>query len=83
MSNYYIVGGFDQMDIDRITNRRNWLKLFLEYNDCNIKASLDQLWNTCIWRKEKELNGTCDKELGLCNLQLIRETLLHLLIRLP
>lgn len=56
------------MDIDRIRNRKNWLKLFLEYNDLNMKASLEQLWNTCVWRKEKELNGTCDKKLDSFNL---------------
>ena len=51
------LGGFDQADIDRIKNRKKWLRLFLEYNDLHMKNSLNQLWETCIWRKKHNVNG--------------------------
>lgn len=51
-------GGVHQADIDRIRNRKKWLRLFLEYNDLDQKASLAQLWGCCIFRKENNLNGS-------------------------
>ena len=51
------LGGFDQADIDRIKNRKKWLRLFQEYNDLHKKNSLNQLRETCIWRKKHNVNG--------------------------
>lgn len=49
--------GFDQQDIDRVKNRKKWLRSFLDFNDCNMTKSLDQLWETCIWRRKHNVNG--------------------------
>uniref|UniRef100_A0A1B0D6P0 Uncharacterized protein n=1 Tax=Phlebotomus papatasi TaxID=29031 RepID=A0A1B0D6P0_PHLPP len=43
--------GFHPADIDRINNREKWLRLFIEYNDLDLKKALTQLWDTCAWRK--------------------------------
>lgn len=50
-------GGLHPDDLSRIKNRKKWLQRFLEYNDLSLKTSLDQLWNTCVWRKNNNVNG--------------------------
>lgn len=34
-----------------------WLTKFLENNDLDMKKSLEQLWDTCMWRKTANING--------------------------
>ncbi|XP_059610439.1 motile sperm domain-containing protein 2-like isoform X2 [Phlebotomus argentipes] len=43
--------GFHPADIDRINTSEKWLRLFIEYNDLDMKKALTQLWDTCVWRK--------------------------------
>uniref|UniRef100_A0A1B0CKR3 Putative phosphatidylinositol transfer protein pdr16 n=1 Tax=Lutzomyia longipalpis TaxID=7200 RepID=A0A1B0CKR3_LUTLO len=56
---HQIDGGFHPADIERIQNREKWLRLFIEYNDLDLKKALTQLWDTCEWRKNF---GTNDLE---------------------
>lgn len=52
-----MIGGFHPSDIERIKTLNVWLQRFLEQNDLDMKASLDMLWDTCVWRKNYGTNG--------------------------
>lgn len=58
-----IPGGFHENDIKKIFNNDVWLTKFLENNELNMKESLKQLWDTCVWRKTEQINEICEKNI--------------------
>lgn len=55
-------GGFHPKDLERIKTLNIWLQRFLEQQDCDMKASLNMLWETCEWRKNFGTNGKRNKK---------------------
>ncbi|XP_055622964.1 motile sperm domain-containing protein 2-like [Toxorhynchites rutilus septentrionalis] len=49
-------GGFHKNDLNKIFMNDVWLVKFLENNDLDLKESLKQLWDTCVWRKTTKVN---------------------------
>lgn len=58
-------GGFHEHDLRKITTNDVWLTKFLENNDLDMKKSLDQLWETCTWRKTANINELCEDNIRL------------------
>lgn len=53
-------GGFHSHDLNKIFVNDVWLTKFLENNDLDMKASLQQVWDTCVWRKTAKINEICE-----------------------
>lgn len=49
-------GGFHERDLKKIMANDVWLSKFLENNDLDLKKSLEQIWETCVWRKTAKIN---------------------------
>ncbi|XP_054012731.1 motile sperm domain-containing protein 2-like [Hylaeus anthracinus] len=47
--------GFHPADIAKIMEN-DWLRRFLEHNECNMIDSLNMLWETCTWRRKFEVH---------------------------
>ncbi|XP_058458227.1 motile sperm domain-containing protein 2-like [Malaya genurostris] len=58
-------GGFHENDLNRIFANDVWLTKFLENNDLDMKESLKQLWETCIWRKTANINEICEDNIRM------------------
>lgn len=58
-------GGFHEHDLRKITSNDVWLTKFLENNDLDMKKSLEQLWETCTWRKTANINELCEDNIRL------------------
>nr|XP_029730585.1 motile sperm domain-containing protein 2-like [Aedes albopictus]XP_029730586.1 motile sperm domain-containing protein 2-like [Aedes albopictus] len=59
------VGGFDERDMNKIMANDVWLTKFLENNDLDMKKSLEQLWDTCMWRKTANINEISEDNIRL------------------
>lgn len=62
-------GGFHERDMNKIMANDIWLTKFLENNDLDMKKSLDQLWDTCIWRKTANINDISEDNIRLDYIQ--------------
>lgn len=58
-------GGFHERDLNKIMANDVWLAKFLENNDLDMKKSLEQLWDTCVWRKTAKTNEICEDNIRL------------------
>uniref|UniRef100_A0A1Q3G2D9 Putative conserved plasma membrane protein n=1 Tax=Culex tarsalis TaxID=7177 RepID=A0A1Q3G2D9_CULTA len=58
-------GGFHPHDLNKIFANDVWLTKFLENNDLDMKASLQQVWDTCTWRKTAKINEICEENIRL------------------
>lgn len=58
-------GGFHPHDLNKIFANDVWLSKFLENNDLDMKASLQQVWDTCEWRKTAKINEICEENIRL------------------
>lgn len=62
-------GGFHERDMNKIMANDIWLTKFLENNDLDMKKSLEQLWDTCIWRKTANINDISEDNIRLDYIQ--------------
>ncbi|XP_055529047.1 motile sperm domain-containing protein 2-like [Wyeomyia smithii] len=58
-------GGFHENDINKIFDNDVWLTKFLENNVLDMKESLKQLWDTCVWRKTAQINEICEDNIRM------------------
>ncbi|XP_053690288.1 motile sperm domain-containing protein 2-like [Sabethes cyaneus] len=58
-------GGFHENEINKIFDNDIWLTKFLENNELDMKESLKQLWDTCVWRKTEKINEICEENIRI------------------
>lgn len=58
-------GGFHPHDLNKIFANDVWLTKFLENNDLDMKASLQQVWDTCKWRKTQNINEISEENIRM------------------
>lgn len=58
-------GGFHEHDMNKVMANDVWLTKFLENNDLDMNKSVEQLWDTCMWRKTDKINEISEDNIRL------------------